>query len=175
MTNRNSLLCSKQDWRRQAHVAWWLANYLQSIKGPKHFLLFCTRYQTIYLPASHWLRWVLQITVWFKIILTYNCIRDVIFRQCLPTQPVTLLVTKSGARGTQSAPVRRRYLAGITSWNFAEHTSLMFESVPVEWNIYSVCNVWCGMFHRDITDGRETSDMKWHTAGGWRSVKCSKA
>jgi len=43
LTNRNTLLCSKQGWRRQAHVAWWPAIYLQSIKGPKHCLWFCTR------------------------------------------------------------------------------------------------------------------------------------
>jgi len=29
LTNRNTLLCSKQVWSRQAHVAFWLANYLQ--------------------------------------------------------------------------------------------------------------------------------------------------
>jgi len=61
LTNRNTLLRSKQDWRRQAYVAWWLGNYLQSIREPKHCPWFCTRYQTVYLPASHWSRWVLEI------------------------------------------------------------------------------------------------------------------
>jgi hypothetical protein len=28
----------------------------------------------------------------------------------------------------QSAPVRRCYLAGITGWNFAEHTFLIFKA-----------------------------------------------
>jgi len=61
LTNRNALLCSKQDWRSQAHVAWGLANYLQSIKGPQHCPWFCSRFQTVYLPASHWSRWVFEI------------------------------------------------------------------------------------------------------------------
>jgi len=84
LTNRNLLLCSKQDWRRQTHVAWRLGNYLQSIKGPKHCPWFCTRYQTIYLPASHRFRWVLQITLWFKIIITHYCIRVVILSSVSP-------------------------------------------------------------------------------------------
>jgi len=61
LTNRNTLLCSKQGWRRQTHVACWLTIYLQPTKRPKHWPWFCNRYQTIYIPGSHWSRWVLQI------------------------------------------------------------------------------------------------------------------
>jgi len=43
LKNPNSLLRSKQGWRRQAYVACWLAIYLQSIKGPKHCPWFCNR------------------------------------------------------------------------------------------------------------------------------------
>jgi hypothetical protein len=65
----------------------------------------------------------------------------------------------------QSAPVRRRYLAGITGWNFAEHILNKRKRACLGKYLYSV-----QLVMRIVPQGRyydrKMFDMMWHSAGG---------
>jgi hypothetical protein len=65
----------------------------------------------------------------------------------------------------QSAPVGRRYLAGITGWNFAEHILNKRKRASLVQYLYSVQLVMWIVPQGHYYD-RKMFDMKWHSAGG---------